>query len=646
MVGAAKAGSTEGMAMRAAVLRLLAWTVASACACAATGLTATASASASLVALTGVPRTFVGTSQIAFSLQLDNPAPRVARPVLSLWLEGPSGSLTALTPVPRTPPLAANQRVTVPLLAGLPAELAAGPHALLACTGRRVLKAPAKHGCVRSVRFTVVSAIPVHTGQPTTAAVTLDASRAAAATIGPGGGTLTTTTADGSRLTLTIPAGALAGDEQVTVTPIASLADAGVTLAAGAQLEPDGLRLLQPATLSVLPAKPVSRAQRTAFAYKGTGAQFALLGLEPGATATIPVLRLGGAGLARATAAQLAGRRAHPPSDPTSAWLQQLASPPQTRVAIEGELGGFYNGFVSPSLKQAGRTAAAFETAAQRTVAWERELGRLGDTRAFASEQQRLATSALEVGLTKAWSQLTAGCAARRNYAQLRSALTLGAVAQALGIDAAIGGDTGVAQGLASCAQLQVGASASLPMATWRSATGGGYVGADTVSVITSGTLQFVKQLGGNAFAFLSAALPLSEGMTSWTAGGAAASCTNQLFSSFSSDPARMYAQFAAKLTVPADLFDATVPDWTLGLSLTGADMASWSITCPPSTTPTLVSQPSGAMAGLGAITGITPVTFSPSFRSRAFAGSVDLVSGQTITAFVRASGTLSVTVP
>src|SRR5438270_782171 len=73
------------------------------------------------------------------------------------------------------------------------------------------------------------------------------------------------TGADGTRYTLTIPAGALASPETVRVAPL--LAVAGLGGVAGVSLLPAGLRLLAPATLVVAPARAVS-----GFAFRGGGA--------------------------------------------------------------------------------------------------------------------------------------------------------------------------------------------------------------------------------------------------------------------------------------------------------------------------------------------------------------------------------------
>jgi len=63
------------------------------------------------------------------------------------------------------------------------------------------------------------------------AAVQTDGTRTARATIGSAGGSLSVTTADGRRFTLTVPPGALSAATEITATPVVSMGVA--PLAAG-----------------------------------------------------------------------------------------------------------------------------------------------------------------------------------------------------------------------------------------------------------------------------------------------------------------------------------------------------------------------------------------------------------------------------
>ncbi len=79
-----------------------------------------------------------------------------------------------------------------------------------------------------------------------------DQARAESGTVGSAGGELTATGADGTRYTLEVPSGALAVDQQITVTPVkrfSGLPFSGKAL--GAELAPDGLQFHIPATLTI-----------------------------------------------------------------------------------------------------------------------------------------------------------------------------------------------------------------------------------------------------------------------------------------------------------------------------------------------------------------------------------------------------------
>jgi hypothetical protein len=650
----------RGIAMCARLIRLLAVSAVLAALCGAS----TAFASVSPVRVSGIPRTVVKSPSLSFSLDLQNTG-RTARPTLSAWLSAPR-RLTPLRRItPRIPPIAADRQTTLALTSAVPASQRAGTYTVIVCAARHKLRTPGAKNCLHSGRFSLTEAIAVTPGsQPTRVTTTLDPSRAVSATIGTAGGTLATTTADGSALVLTIPPNALAGDERVTLSPLLKLSGAGLSLVTGAQLGPDGLRLLAPAQLTITPARSVSPSQQVAFGYQGSGTQFGLVPLALGAGVQVPVLRLGGVGLGQANGGQLAGRIARPPSDSRAAWLQQLAAAmrirrlqrlhlnpraPQNPVTqARAVLGGYYNRYVEPPLNAAGSSVGAFETAEHTTIGWERELQLLGFSPTFGPQQERHAAALLDAALLKVWVATLEGCDGSDTVEQLQAVLTVGRVAQTLGIDSIIGGDGAVQSAIQGCAQIPVTASLTVPNANWQSGSSANRVAQDTVAVTINGVLQFVQPAGGNEFALASPQEPVSEQILSATesANASAAGCQAPVFVSFATDPTQMYASFTGRLTLPADLFDAGAPGWTLDVGVAGADMASWTISCPPSMTPVPFDQAPGVMAGLAAITGATPIRLTSSKLSRAFQGGIDVLDGSTITGFVNARGTASINVP
>jgi len=90
-----------------------------------------------------------------------------------------------------------------------------------------------------------------------------DTKRSKSATLGPGGGEVAATGADGTRYVLAIPPGALASEAQIGVTPIARFSGLPFSgKAVGAEMTPDGQQFLSDVTLTItttkaLPAKSV-----------------------------------------------------------------------------------------------------------------------------------------------------------------------------------------------------------------------------------------------------------------------------------------------------------------------------------------------------------------------------------------------------
>ncbi len=121
------------------------------------------------------------------------------------------------------------------------------------------------------------------------------------------GATLTTTGADGSRYTLTLPPKSVLFDMTVTMTPITALGGLAASggLRAGVQLEPDGMWLGVPATLDIVAASPVPASQEISFSYGGDGQRAYAYPLGVNASRTrFTILHFSGWTLASGTAAE------------------------------------------------------------------------------------------------------------------------------------------------------------------------------------------------------------------------------------------------------------------------------------------------------------------------------------------------------
>lgn len=169
------------------------------------------------------------------------------------------------------------------------------------------------------------------TANPITIKVSVDQSALATGVISPAGGSLTATAADGSLFTLTLPAGALLGEEQITLIPITTVDGMPLSggFVAGVQLLPDGLQLLEPATLVISTPKAVPSGDLllVGFAYHGAGEEFYLTpSTAAGTTITMQVTHFSGRGLGKGTKADVKKQqKEHSPSSPADDMDQLLA---------------------------------------------------------------------------------------------------------------------------------------------------------------------------------------------------------------------------------------------------------------------------------------------------------------------------------
>ncbi|HEY2796422.1 MAG TPA: hypothetical protein VGK26_00910 [Thermoanaerobaculia bacterium] len=128
----------------------------------------------------------------------------------------------------------------------------------------------------------------------------LDAGRAAFADFDAAGGSLTAAGADGTQFQLVLPPDALPAQATTTIrmTPLSAVQ--GLPLSkgflGGVQLEPEGLTLFVPATLTI--QSPANlRPEAAAFSYRGLGDEFALeLNEVAGKTMTLQILHFSGYG--------------------------------------------------------------------------------------------------------------------------------------------------------------------------------------------------------------------------------------------------------------------------------------------------------------------------------------------------------------
>ena len=159
---------------------------------------------------------------------------------------------------------------------------------------------------------------------PLQVSVNLDNQTSSTTTIGNVGGTARLDLTDGSMAVLEIPPGAVLSDVDVVMTEVHQVG--GLPFARGflraVHLQPEGLRLAQPAILRLLPpqgqpATPPPGSISSGFAYRGLGDEFHLYPLRQGSPLSheVELMHFSGYGVVHATQAELDRQREdHPPS--------------------------------------------------------------------------------------------------------------------------------------------------------------------------------------------------------------------------------------------------------------------------------------------------------------------------------------------
>jgi hypothetical protein len=234
-----------------------------------------------------------------------------------------------------------------------------------------------KGSATASATYTV-NALP--SPDPLAVSAQPDAGRAAAANIGPAGGAVTATGADGTSYTLAVPPEALVHTEAITLTPVAAIE--GVPFAAASlravSIAPEGLAFIAPATLTIAP--PAAAAARAVgFAFQGAGAEFHLRRATP-APGLQAALAAGAGTQLAVTSAQSYGAAAldpdddmlvpltpNTPSNPADA-VEHIAVTEDTNPAP----GAFtiYDLWVRPLLQAAVADPGQADSAARRYIEW------------------------------------------------------------------------------------------------------------------------------------------------------------------------------------------------------------------------------------------------------------------------------------
>ena len=279
---------------------------------------------------------------------------------------------------------------------------------------------------------------------PRSVTLTLDRTRSVKATVPVAGQTLTASSANGTVFTLIIPPGALLSEETITLTPVVSLGGLPFHpgLVAAVHLEPEGLRLFQPATLRIKPPVAVPRAQEMTFAYRGTGQEFFLFPPSVNAAGVeLKLLHFSGYGVAKGALAEQTAQLLRLPTraeDRLSQKLQSIVSKKRrggrAQAAavlrdyvsdLEQVLRDTYKTSIKPNLGTVTTNCALLKKQIPIMLGWSRQVQLLGldQIAGFAPEVAAI-FDALEKGTANCYNEAFGKCVNQHDPLQVTNMLS------------------------------------------------------------------------------------------------------------------------------------------------------------------------------------------------------------------------------
>jgi hypothetical protein len=307
-------------------------------------------------------------------------------------------------------------------------------------------------------RVAVPSAAPTFAPNPLNVQVKVDSKITASAVISATGGTLSVQGADGTKFTLTFPKDALASEQKITLTPITAVDGLPFSggLVGGVQMSPEGLRLLQPAMLTIESPKTVAAKgfETVAFAYhqNGEGLYLNDSGVK-GNVLTLEVWHFSGAGSAQGTSAEIQAQQQRVPSNAEDAFTQRvrdyLARERQAQLMtgvpgqnpdpdMERTIGEFlreaYDRFIAPQLPTALQDCEAARPILSKALGWLRQVQLLGYGDRFQTENN-LIMETMSQALVNCYNKEYDQCVIDKNIAHRTTMVAMLRQAALLGID-------------------------------------------------------------------------------------------------------------------------------------------------------------------------------------------------------------------
>jgi hypothetical protein len=256
--------------------------------------------------------------------------------------------------------------------------------------------------------------------------VKLDSAHSVSQSITPDGGTLQATAQDGTLYTLTIPKDALLEDLQISLTPVSGIDNlplSGKGLAA-VQLAPEGLNLLEPATLVIQPKTRIPARDLVSFAYLGDGKDLHLFPLvgDPNQT-TFQILHFSGYGAGQGDPGTIQQYQPGSPESKAEAQGGAVATDvannggsysDQDKTKICDILGDWYKASVIVDLKAAETDSSSLYAAGGQYMRWLQKNSMFCGKR-FDAEVEA-ANQSLAKGLQHAYHEAVPQCQLKLMY--------------------------------------------------------------------------------------------------------------------------------------------------------------------------------------------------------------------------------------
>jgi hypothetical protein len=251
------------------------------------------------------------------------------------------------------------------------------------------------------------------------------------------GGSITLSMPNGIIYTLDIPDGALPNDQEITMVPITRIDGMLLSggLIGGVQLEPEGLELLIPASLTIMVPKGYDLKQMVGIAYHGQGEGFHLdLSKGDGKTISLPIFSFSGHGAASGTPGEIANQAGQPAGSPVDAAAQQLANAVKQCVGQDDSaclpliqmLIDQYNNTIKPDLTAAQNDDGNIDSAGGEFIKWNHDVEWVGLDRTITLNDKKYNIAGLIKegmglvikGLKNAFDQEAARCLSQEDISQ------------------------------------------------------------------------------------------------------------------------------------------------------------------------------------------------------------------------------------